>query len=105
MITIFRALCVFSGMVFFFSCAEKKQQSSFHAMDTGILHQNQYQLTKIIIYDVFSPPVASRIYAYTSIAAYEAIRFAEPGYPSLAAQLHGFADMPKPDKKKNTITY
>lgn len=36
--------------------------------DAEILHQTEDQLTKLIIYDVFSPPVASRIYAYTSLA-------------------------------------
>jgi hypothetical protein len=68
--------------------------------DPHILHRNTKQLTEVIIYDIFNPPVASRIYAYTSLAAYEAIRHAEKGYPSLTAQLHGFPDMPKPDDNK-----
>lgn len=50
----------------------------------------------MIIYDVFTPPVASRIYAYASLASYEAIRFENPDYLSLTTQLHGFAPMPKP---------
>ncbi len=66
--------------------------------DVNILHRNVWQLTEVIIYDIFSPPVASRIYAYTSLAAYEAIRHAQPGYPSLTAQLHGFPSMPQPAK-------
>lgn len=65
--------------------------------DAEIIHQNQNHLTKVIIYDVFSPPVASRIYAYTSLAAYEAIRFAEKGYPSIAKQLNDFPEMPVPE--------
>lgn len=88
------------SVTFLFSCIEKKKNTSFKTSDTGILHNNYYQLTNVIIYDVFSPPVASRIYAYTAIAAYEAIRFAEPGYPSLAAQLHGFTIMPQPEAGK-----
>ncbi|HRI22848.1 MAG TPA: phosphoesterase, partial [Panacibacter sp.] len=58
------------------------------------------QLTQIIIYDVFSPPVAARIYAYTSLASYEAIRFSKPGNPSIAEKLHGFSAMPQPEKDR-----
>lgn len=94
---IFQFLYVPACIIFLFSCAGNKRGS---VDASALLHRNYYQLTKIIIYDVFSPPVASRIYAYTSIAAYEAIRFAAPGYPSLAAQLRGFARMPQPDPGK-----
>ncbi len=70
-----------------------------------ILHDNQDKLTQVIIYDIFSPPVASRIYAYTSLAAYEAVRFSNPGAPSLAERLNGFGSMPVPaDGKKYNFT-
>jgi hypothetical protein len=68
--------------------------------DAAVLHNNQDQLTQIIIYDVFTPPVSSRIYVYSSLASYEAVRFARPGSPSIAAKLHGFAPMPEPEKGK-----
>ncbi len=38
-----------------------------------IIHRAQQALTDIIVHDIFSPPVASRIYAYANIAAYEAL--------------------------------
>ncbi len=69
--------------------------------DAEIIHQNESMLTKMIIYDVFSPPVASRIYSYTSLASYEAIRFEAPEkYASIAAKLHGFGKLPQPEKEK-----
>jgi len=68
--------------------------------DAAILHQNQDELTQVIIYDVFTPPVASRIYVYSSIAAYEAIRFSNKDYPSIAGKLKGFGEMPQPEKDK-----
>ncbi len=80
-----------------FGCKAKNKLS---VDDTTVLHQNQDQLTQIIIYDVFTPPVASRIYVYSSLASYEAIRFAKPGYPSIAEKLRGFTAMPKPDVGK-----
>jgi hypothetical protein len=52
------------------------------------------------VYDIFSPPVASRIYAYASLAAYESIRNLDTSYPSLTAQLIDFGKMPSPEKGK-----
>jgi hypothetical protein len=69
--------------------------------DTEILHQNQDKLTQIIIYDVFTPPVASRLYVYTSLASYEAIRFKKEGAPSITAKLNGFRAMPEPETGKS----
>ena len=54
----------------------------------------------MIIYDVFTPPVASRICAYTSLASYEAIRFISPGNASLAEKMNGFSKMPVPNSDK-----
>ncbi|MEO6314319.1 MAG: vanadium-dependent haloperoxidase [Chitinophagaceae bacterium] len=68
--------------------------------ETEILHQNQDQLTQVIIYDVFTPPVASRIYVYSSLASYEAIRFSKQGAGSITGQLKGFGKMPLPEKGK-----
>lgn len=67
-----------------------------------ILHQNQDQLTQVIIYDMFSPPVASRIYVYSSLAAFEAIRFSKEGTASMTAKLNGFDPVPVP---KEGMTY
>jgi hypothetical protein len=68
--------------------------------DEDVLHQNEYALTQVIIYDVFTPPVASRIYGYTSLASYEAMRFADPKYNSIMTQLKGFGIPPEPQKGK-----
>lgn len=90
---------IYAGICFLVlltACDKKKGLS-----DTEILHQNQDQLTEVIIYDVFTPPVASRIYAYSSLASYEAMRFAEPGYSSIAVKLNGFNAFPVPDKNKD----
>jgi hypothetical protein len=79
-------------------CAPKKVQQ---LSETEILHQNQDKLTQVIIYDVFTPPVASRLYVYTSLASYEAVRFKKEGAPSIAARLRGFGAMPEPEKGKD----
>ena len=46
--------------------------------------------------DVISPPVAARIYAYGSIAMYEAVVHGMPGYQSMAGQLNGLDSLPTP---------
>lgn len=79
------------------ACSGKKETVIDEA---AVLHNNQDQLTQIIIYDMFTPPVSSRIYVYSSLASYEAIRFAKPGTPSIAAKLNGFKPMPEPEKNK-----
>jgi hypothetical protein len=68
--------------------------------DAAVLHENEDQLTNVIIYDVFTPPVAARIYGYTSLAAYEAMRYADPKYNSITAQLRGFGAPPEPEPGK-----
>ena len=73
-----------------------KPRNTLPADDTAVLHRNEDMLTQIIIYDVFTPPVASRIYVYSSLASYEAVRFEKPGAPSIAEKLNGFKSMPKP---------
>lgn len=68
--------------------------------DPEVVHASVKRLTDVIVYDIFSPPVASRIYAYSSLAMYEAVRFGEPQYPSLTSQLRGFSPMPEPSQDK-----
>lgn len=94
----FVLLCTFTASLIT-GCDHKP--AAVPMQDTDILHENQDLLTQTIIYDVFTPPVASRIYVYTSLASYEAIRFNAPdSNPSIAAKLHGFAKLPKPEKDK-----
>ncbi len=90
-------ICFYSTVVFL-SC--NTHQTNFNPNDAEILHHNENQLTEIIIYDIFSPPVASRIYAYTSLAQYEAVRHINPEAPSFADKLNGFEPLPAPDKNK-----
>lgn len=47
------------------------------------------EVTEVMIHDIFSPPVASRIYAYPNIAAYEVLNAENGKYQSLTNQLNG----------------
>jgi len=61
------------------------------------LHRTVKKITDIIVHDIFSPPVANRIYSYTSIAAYEAARHQDSSLVSLANQLRALAPVPEPE--------
>ena len=59
------------------------------------------QVTSVMVHDIFSPPVASRIYAYPNIAAYEIIAQHDDSYQPLAGQLSGLTNIPKADTVVN----
>ncbi len=66
-----------------------------------LYHTSVDKVTEIMIHDIFSPPVASRIFAYPNIAAYEIIAQSNPSYRSLAGQVHDLKPVPKLDSTKN----
>jgi len=95
---------LFIGLVFFSCCQNNQPVDAAYqakAANADILHAGIRRITEIIRHDVFSPPVASRIYAYSTVAAYEAL---VPGYPeeyqSLAGQLNGLTPTPQPEGGK-----
>lgn len=59
-----------------------------------LLHRAEKNLTRIIVHDIFSPPVASRIYLYANVAAYETLVLQQNDYQSLHGQITGFPTMP-----------
>jgi hypothetical protein len=86
------------------SCKGPSTQADAAALnDPEFLHRGIKRLNDVVIYEIFSPPVASRIYGYASLSAYEALRWTDTSYPSLAAQLKGFPEMPVPDPGKKYV--
>jgi hypothetical protein len=59
-----------------------------------------HRLTDIIVYDIFSPPVAGRIYAYSNLAYYEALRWKDSNNISFIEKLKDFDPAPVPEKNK-----
>ncbi|HVF82407.1 MAG TPA: hypothetical protein VM884_10750, partial [Flavisolibacter sp.] len=98
--TIFYKITVILIILGSCGCRQTPKADAALLNDPDLLHRNIHQLTQVIIYDVFSPPVSSRIYAYTSLAAYEVLRFQDSAKPSIVASLQGFSTMPQPEKGK-----
>ncbi len=57
------------------------------------------KLIKVIIEDIFTPPVASRVHVYPNIAAYEIIVLNDSSIKSLQPILKDFISIPKPTDK------
>lgn len=60
-------------------------------------HNAVDKVVDIMVHDIFSPPVASRIFAYPNIAAYEIIAIQNPHYNSLSGQVSQLTQIPKPE--------
>lgn len=77
-----------------FSCNTNKKATPVSSNE--LPHQLVKKLTDIMVVDIFTPPVASRIYANCSLAMYEALRFENKTSSSITVKLKGFDPMPIP---------
>ncbi len=92
-------LLLLSGITFF-GCNNSNPEWEKDSSKPEYLHNTLQKITDVIVHDIFSPPVASRIYVYSNIAAYEAMAPGNPTYQSLAGQLKGLEAAPKPEAGK-----
>jgi len=56
--------------------------------DVQQLNDAVRNITNVIMHDVYSPPAASRIYAYSTIAAYEVMQQASDSFPSYYGRIN-----------------
>ena len=75
----------------------KPDEYNAKAANPEFYHQSVEKLTEVIIHDIFTPPVASRIYTYANLAGYEALVPAHANYQTLGGQLKGFKGVPAPE--------
>lgn len=81
-----KSVLFFLLVVTIFSC-QKKEAITITSQD---YHTTVDHLTSVMVHDIFSPPVASRIYAYPNIVAYEILNKDSKKYYSLGNQLNNF---------------
>lgn len=82
--------------LFFPGCEHSNPNWVAESDQPDLLHRSLKKITDVIVHDIFSPPVASRIYAYSNIAAYEALAAGNEEYQSLAGQLRDLSPVPQP---------
>ncbi len=84
-------------LVWMASCNMKQEPIMVTAEE---LHNAVDKVTDIMVHDIFSPPVASRIYAYPNIAAYEIMAVSNDDYNSLSGQVRNLTSIPQPEAGK-----
>jgi hypothetical protein len=67
---------------------------------TDTYHAAVDKVIQIMIHDIFSPPVASRIFAYPNVAAYEILVQKDSTFESLANNAQGLTAIPKVAKNQ-----
>ena len=81
----------------FISCQKEVPKIVITADD---YHKAVAKLTEVMVHDIFSPPVASRVYVYPNIAAYEVLNSGDSNYKSLVNQVKGLVDFSSNDPKE-----
>jgi len=83
------------------NCTTEKNTMYVEKIQNPEFFQSAMQnLTDIIVHDIFSPPVASRVYLYPTVAAYEIIAQKYPDkYNSLVGQVKELSTIPSPSDK------
>ena len=79
------------------ACASPPDAEPAQPDDPALLHGAVQRVTDVMTHDIFSPPQASRVYAYVSVAAYEALAATRPDLRPLAGQLRDLAPAPQPE--------
>ncbi|MDN3493521.1 vanadium-dependent haloperoxidase [Winogradskyella bathintestinalis] len=77
----------------FFNSCQKDESIVVESLE---MHNVIDKIIDIMVEDIFSPPVASRIMAYPNIAAYEIIAIQNPNYTSLNGQVSDLKPIPEP---------
>lgn len=91
---------VFLIALLLISCSGHQNSWKKSTESPDYIHRSVQEVTDVMLYDIYSPPVASRIYAYISVAGYEAAVNGNRKYISLSGQLYGLDSLPKPDVHK-----
>ena len=74
------------------SCSKKEPI----IVSTNDYHASVDKVIEVMIHDIFSPPVASRVFVYPNIAAYEIMRLKHQDFNSLSGVLPEMKPIPKP---------
>ncbi len=92
----YSALFIFCVVATFSSCKQKSNDYVKVMHDPFLYEQVMHKLNYIIIYDIFTPPVASRVFAYSNLAAYEVLANEGKHFASLEGKVSGLNNIPHP---------
>jgi hypothetical protein len=92
---------IFLGLIFLMaaaisSCNKKDYKTVMH--DPNLYSKAMHELNYVVIYDIFTPPVAARVFAYSNLAAYEVLSKEGNHYSSLEGKVKDLSNIPSPAK-------
>ncbi len=91
-------LMVLCFVTVFSSCKQKNNDYAKVMHDPYLYAEVMHKLNYVIIYDIFTPPVASRIFAYSNLAAFEVLAHEGSHFKSLQGKVNGLNNIPQPPK-------
>ena len=91
-------LSIISCIIILSSCIKEKKSIVISAEN---YHQTLDKITDIMVHDIFSPPVASRVYAYSNLAAYQVLRQENKDLIDLSSKFKELEPIPKADSSAN----
>lgn len=96
-----KRLIIFSAAICVFSACSQKKDYKKILHDPLLYSATVHELNQVVMGNNFPPIIASRNYLYASIAGYEAMAAGNPQkYYSLAGQLRGLKELPKPGQNQ-----
>lgn len=88
-------------LVVFIGCSEKENKDYAKIFDDQLLYcKTVKKLNDVVLENNFPPMIASRNYAYATIAAFECVAAGDANYISLAGQIKHMPAMPKTEAGK-----
>lgn len=87
-----------AGIVLLLASCSPKRNDYVKVMHDPLLYsQVMHKLNYVVIYDIFTPPVASRVFAYSNLAAYEVLANDSSHHlTSLEGKVKGLNNIPVP---------
>jgi hypothetical protein len=78
------------------SCKQKRNDYVKVMHDPALYAQVMHKLNYVVIYDIFTPPVAARVFAYSNLAAYEVLAAPGKELTSFQGKVKGLHNIPQP---------
>ena len=97
-----KGLLFFSLIILLSNSCKQKSAAEYgqQVNNADFYHACVNQLTDVIVHDIFTPPVASRIYSYATLAGYEAMVSGDKNYPSMVGKVKDLKKLPQPESGK-----
>ena len=89
-------LAILIALITISSCKQKSSNYVIVMHDPLLYNDVMHKLNYVVIYDIFTPPVASRVFAYSNLAAYEVLANEGGHLQSMEGKVKDLNNIPHP---------